>query len=259
MVRGWRELAARWCRSSITGRAMILTLQAGDVSLALAGGKGANLARLLGAGFSVPGGFIITTRAYRAFVAAAPIFQGNDLNGVKSWDIPEATANGIPKGAEFTANSNRPSYPGNQAVDDETVTVRALIEPVPGGSFPSALVLLPVLVAPPAHRGTPCDRRAGNRPGRRVPALRLQLGRAPAPPRFRAEPGRRRSDRSRGGRPLSRLIPGRIDPQCSAASADRPLDMGTEPAPGRVPVPHRSEPGRSGRQRPRRRRCRNLR
>src|SRR5215831_9292555 len=66
MVRGWRELAARWRKSSITRQARILTLQGGNVSLALAGGKGANLARLLGAGFSVPGGFIITTRAYHS-------------------------------------------------------------------------------------------------------------------------------------------------------------------------------------------------
>src|SRR5262245_29677137 len=81
MVRGWRELAARFCRSSIAGQAMILTLQAGNVSLALAGGKGANLARLLGAGFSVPGGFIITTRAYHAYVAA---------NNLENWIVEGA-------------------------------------------------------------------------------------------------------------------------------------------------------------------------
>ena len=34
------------------------------------GGKGANLARLTRAGFSVPRGFIISTDAYRAFVDA---------------------------------------------------------------------------------------------------------------------------------------------------------------------------------------------
>src|SRR5262245_54891629 len=81
MVRGWRELAARWRRSSITGQTMILTLQAGNVSLALAGGKGANLARLLGASFSVPGGFIITTRAYQAYVAA---------NNLENWIVEAA-------------------------------------------------------------------------------------------------------------------------------------------------------------------------
>lgn len=35
---------------------------------ALAGGKGANLGDLLGAGFPVPNGFVVTTQAYRAFV-----------------------------------------------------------------------------------------------------------------------------------------------------------------------------------------------
>lgn len=39
--------------------------------LDVAGGKGANLARLLRLGFPVPAGFVITTEAYRAFLAAA--------------------------------------------------------------------------------------------------------------------------------------------------------------------------------------------
>ena len=38
--------------------------------MALAGGKGANLARLAQAGLPVPDGFTITTQAYQAFVAA---------------------------------------------------------------------------------------------------------------------------------------------------------------------------------------------
>src|SRR5690606_41588188 len=40
---------------------------AGD--LATAGGKGASLARLVGAGMPVPDGFVVTTGAYRAFTA----------------------------------------------------------------------------------------------------------------------------------------------------------------------------------------------
>src|SRR6185503_20338310 len=39
-----------------------------NTTLALAGGKGMNLAELVRAGFPVPPGFIITTDAYRAFV-----------------------------------------------------------------------------------------------------------------------------------------------------------------------------------------------
>src|SRR5262249_10274801 len=77
------------------------TLQAGNVSLALAGGKGANLARLLGAGFSVPGGFIITTRAYHAYVAA---------NNLENW-IVEA------------ARSARPDDPAT--LDEASSAIRA--------------------------------------------------------------------------------------------------------------------------------------
>ena len=49
---------------------MILPLKATGVSLLLVGGKGLNLARLAEAGFPVPDGFVVTTDAYRAFVAA---------------------------------------------------------------------------------------------------------------------------------------------------------------------------------------------
>lgn len=48
----------------------ILSLDTQDAGLELVGGKGANLARLANAGFPVPGGFLVTTDAYRAFVAA---------------------------------------------------------------------------------------------------------------------------------------------------------------------------------------------
>ncbi len=44
--------------------------------LPLAGGKGANLGALLQAGLPVPGGFVITTDAYRAFVAANALDAG---------------------------------------------------------------------------------------------------------------------------------------------------------------------------------------
>jgi pyruvate,water dikinase len=47
-----------------------------EATLQVAGGKGANLARLTRAGFPVPRGFIVPTAAYRAFVDA------NDLTGV---------------------------------------------------------------------------------------------------------------------------------------------------------------------------------
>jgi pyruvate,water dikinase len=47
--------------------------QASDA--ALTGGKGANLARLAGAGFPVPGGFVVTTEAYRRFVGEAGLAE----------------------------------------------------------------------------------------------------------------------------------------------------------------------------------------
>ena len=49
---------------------IILSLDTEDISLATAGGKGKNLARLVRAGFPVPPGFVITTCAYDTFVAA---------------------------------------------------------------------------------------------------------------------------------------------------------------------------------------------
>ena len=49
--------------------AWILPLETQGASLGTAGGKGANLARLANAGFSVPPGFLLLTSAYRAYVA----------------------------------------------------------------------------------------------------------------------------------------------------------------------------------------------
>ncbi len=48
----------------------LLPLDSPDATLADAGGKGLNLAKLARAGFPVPEGFIVATAAYRAFVAA---------------------------------------------------------------------------------------------------------------------------------------------------------------------------------------------
>ena len=48
----------------------ILPLDSPAATLALAGGKGANLAKLTSHKFSVPGGFLITIEAYWAFIAA---------------------------------------------------------------------------------------------------------------------------------------------------------------------------------------------
>src|SRR6185436_15925945 len=46
----------------------LLLLTAQEMPLALAGGKGANLQRLVAAGFPVPPGFVVATAGYEAFV-----------------------------------------------------------------------------------------------------------------------------------------------------------------------------------------------
>ena len=48
----------------------ILPLESEQATLPFAGGKGANLAHLTRAGLPVPGGFLVTTQAYQAFVEA---------------------------------------------------------------------------------------------------------------------------------------------------------------------------------------------
>src|SRR6185503_3059740 len=51
-------------------KAIILPLDAADPSITLCGGKGANLARLIRGGFTLPGGFLITTNAYHQYIKA---------------------------------------------------------------------------------------------------------------------------------------------------------------------------------------------
>ncbi len=56
--------------SKATPAPWILPLASSQADLPTAGGKGTNLARLVRSGFRVPEGFILPTRAYRAFVEA---------------------------------------------------------------------------------------------------------------------------------------------------------------------------------------------
>jgi phosphoenolpyruvate synthase/pyruvate phosphate dikinase len=51
----------------------ILSFLSTEVTLALAGGKGANLAKLARAGFAVPPDYVVTTNAYRSFIQANQI------------------------------------------------------------------------------------------------------------------------------------------------------------------------------------------
>jgi len=63
-----------------------LSLDDPSATLEVVGGKGASLARMLNAGLPVPGGFHITTQAYRQFVAENNL-QPRILEALKSIDI----------------------------------------------------------------------------------------------------------------------------------------------------------------------------
>src|SRR5205823_6596961 len=64
--------------------------EVGADSVALVGGKGANLGEMARAGFPVPPGFCVTTAAYREFVAASPELDGllDALDGADPGDLP---------------------------------------------------------------------------------------------------------------------------------------------------------------------------
>jgi rifampicin phosphotransferase len=66
----------------------ILPLASDTASLSLVGGKGANLARLAQAGLPVPDGFLITTRAYQAFLAMNGLTE--QVREILSSGFPEA-------------------------------------------------------------------------------------------------------------------------------------------------------------------------
>ncbi|MFB4266722.1 PEP/pyruvate-binding domain-containing protein [Nonomuraea sp. GTA35] len=86
----------------------VLPLDDSAADLATAGGKGASLARMAGAGLPVPGGFHVTTEAYRAFVAGfhdeilraaaedpariPPLFAAHDMPGELAGEIRRAYA-----------------------------------------------------------------------------------------------------------------------------------------------------------------------
>ncbi len=67
--------------------ASILSLASEKLTLANAGGKGANLSRLARAGFNVPGGFVVTTAAYERFSASLRSYILKRLKSVSADDI----------------------------------------------------------------------------------------------------------------------------------------------------------------------------
>lgn len=69
----------------------ILPISAIEATLARAGGKGANQAELVRAGFTVPPGFIVTTEAYHAFIEANHL-QPRLLTRVQSISLDDIAA-----------------------------------------------------------------------------------------------------------------------------------------------------------------------
>ncbi|RIK38696.1 MAG: phosphoenolpyruvate synthase [Chloroflexi bacterium] len=82
---------------------MLLSLDAPETTLALVGGKGTNLAKLAQAGFPVPRAFLVTTAAYRCFVAA------NDL---ETWLLEQVcqTQTDDPTALEAVSEQIRPRF-----------------------------------------------------------------------------------------------------------------------------------------------------
>ena len=84
---------------------LILPLSSAAATLARAGGKGANLAELTRAGFEVPLGFIVTTAAYRAFVAANQI-------EMRVLELARAVAPADPAALDSTSEAIRALFSG---------------------------------------------------------------------------------------------------------------------------------------------------
>ena len=89
----------------------ILDLGSSEATLELAGGKGANLAALVRAGFAVPRGFVISTAAYVAFV------EGNDLRAFVRETAESAIADD-PNALEVASVRIRERFEAGNMADD---------------------------------------------------------------------------------------------------------------------------------------------
>jgi len=90
---------------------LVLSLDTPDITLENAGGKGANLNRLIGAGFPTPPGFVVTTAVYRAFVHA------NGLND-RIVALARATRADAPDSFESASQSIRQLFDKSPIPDD---------------------------------------------------------------------------------------------------------------------------------------------
>jgi phosphoenolpyruvate synthase/pyruvate phosphate dikinase len=89
--------------------------------IALAGGKGANLGELSHAGLPVPPGFVLTTRAYDAFVESNHI--GEEIVGRASADRAED-----PAAFEEVAEGIRALFSGGKVPEEMAHEIRAAYE-----------------------------------------------------------------------------------------------------------------------------------
>src|ERR1043166_1422533 len=63
------------CHNMMMSSIPVIPFNSPDATLQTAGGKGLNLVRLTRAGFPVPPGFLVSTEAYRAFVATNQLHE----------------------------------------------------------------------------------------------------------------------------------------------------------------------------------------
>lgn len=123
---------------------IILSLDSAHASLAAAGGKGLNLARLVRAAFPVPPGFIVSTAAYDAFVQANGLADAvlAIVQGIPSGDPQTLEQASQAIGARFAVGHMPPDiadalYQAYAALGRPPVAVRssATAEDLPGLSF----------------------------------------------------------------------------------------------------------------------------
>jgi phosphohistidine swiveling domain-containing protein len=109
----------------------VLPLSSNEATLALAGGKGKNLAELTRAGFPVPPGFIVTTDAYQQFVEAGQL-QSRIISLAKGISLDDPVALETTS-AEIRALFEGGTVPAEIAVD-VTSAYHTLLPKVPGSS-----------------------------------------------------------------------------------------------------------------------------
>ncbi|MDR2997020.1 MAG: phosphoenolpyruvate synthase, partial [Microbacterium sp.] len=108
-------------------------LTAADIPIA--GGKGANLGELVRAGFPVPDGFVVTTAAYDAFVAAAGMDAA--LERLAADTDPAAEAAALFAASDLPTEITEQITAAYTALGEGPVAVRssATAEDLPGASF----------------------------------------------------------------------------------------------------------------------------